>query len=251
MSLNSAMLAGVSGLISNSSALAAISDNIANVNTVGYKRNAVNFNNVVTSQSAGRYSAGGVQGKSTQYVSQQGLLQTSTSSTDIAISGDGFFVVSDSAAKSGNAFTRAGAFQLDADGYLKNPSGYYLQGWAVATDGKAEWKYTLPGAAAGSKLTIVDANGKTVWTGDLVDNGKGEHTVQWDGRDLKGQQLPDGGIYTARFEAQDANGANMPVTAQVTGLATRIQTIDGQTMLTVGSIKAPLTAVTGVQTAPS
>ena len=135
MSLNSAMLAGVSGLISNSSALAAISDNIANVNTVGYKRNAVNFNNVVTSQSAGRYSAGGVQGKSTQYVSQQGLLQTSTSSTDIAISGDGFFVVSDSAAKSGNAFTRAGAFQLDADGYLKNPSGYYLQGWAVKADG--------------------------------------------------------------------------------------------------------------------
>ena len=122
---------------------------------------------------------------------------------------------------------------------------------AVLTDGKAEWKYTLPGAAAGSKLTIVDANGKTVWTGDLVDNGKGEHTVQWDGRDLKGQQLPDGGTYTARFEAEDANGASMPVTAQVTGLATRIQTIDGQTMLTVGSIKAPLTAVTGVQTAPS
>jgi len=60
MSINSALLAGVSGLVANSSALAAISDNIANVNTVAYKRNQVNFGNVVTSQSVkGRYSAGG------------------------------------------------------------------------------------------------------------------------------------------------------------------------------------------------
>ena len=50
MSINSAMLAGVSGLVSNSSALAAISDNIANVNTTAYKRNQVNFANVVTAQ---------------------------------------------------------------------------------------------------------------------------------------------------------------------------------------------------------
>ena len=58
MSINSAMLAGVSGLVANSSALAAISDNIANVNTVAYKRNQVNFTNVVTAQAvAGRYSA--------------------------------------------------------------------------------------------------------------------------------------------------------------------------------------------------
>jgi hypothetical protein len=63
MSINSAMLAGVSGLVANSSALAAISDNIANVNTTSYKRNQVNFTNMVTSQSVGgRYSAGGVQG---------------------------------------------------------------------------------------------------------------------------------------------------------------------------------------------
>ena len=85
MSINSAMLAGVSGLVANSSALAAISDNIANVNTVGYKRNQINFANVVTGQSVrGRYSAGGVQGQPYQYVSQQGLLQTSSSPTDIA-----------------------------------------------------------------------------------------------------------------------------------------------------------------------
>jgi flagellar hook protein FlgE len=51
MSINSAMLSGVSGLVANSSALAAISDNIANVNTVGYKRSSANFSTLVTSQS--------------------------------------------------------------------------------------------------------------------------------------------------------------------------------------------------------
>jgi len=140
MSINSAMLAGVSGLVANSSALAAISDNIANVNTVGYKRNQVSFSNVVTGESVqGRYSAGGVQGKDYQYVSQQGLLQTSSSPTDIAISGDGFFVVTEKSQNLGPAdtrvFTRAGAFHVDADGYLQNTAGLYLQGWLADSTG--------------------------------------------------------------------------------------------------------------------
>ncbi|HEY3696969.1 flagellar hook protein FlgE [Phenylobacterium sp.] len=134
MSINSAMLAGVSGLVANSSALAAISDNIANVNTVGYKRNQVSFANVVTSQAlTGRYSAGGVQGVARQYVGQQGLIQSATSSTDLAISGDGFFVVGGKGAgltaADSRMFTRAGSFSVDADGYMKNAAGLYLLGW--------------------------------------------------------------------------------------------------------------------------
>lgn len=140
MSINSAMLAGVSGLVANSSALAAISDNIANVNTVSYKRNSVNFANVVTAQAVnGRYSAGGVQGINRQYVSQQGLIQASGSTTDLAISGDGFFVVSDKGAgltaADARVFTRAGSFSVDSDGYLVNNSKFYLQGWPVQADG--------------------------------------------------------------------------------------------------------------------
>jgi flagellar hook protein FlgE len=143
MSINSAMLAGVSGLVANSSALAAISDNIANVNTVGYKRNQINFANVVTGQSVkGRYSAGGVQGQPYQYVSQQGLLQTSSSGTDIAISGDGFFVVTDKSqgltAADSRMFTRAGAFHVDSDGFLQNTAGFYLQGWPVDSAGNVD-----------------------------------------------------------------------------------------------------------------
>ena len=98
MSINSAMLSGVSGLITNSSALAAISDNIANVNTTAYKRNQVNFANVVTAQAVkGRYSAGGVQAVTRQFVGQQGLITSASSPTDLGISGDGFFVVTQKA----------------------------------------------------------------------------------------------------------------------------------------------------------
>ena len=140
MSINSALLAGVSGLVANSSALAAISDNIANVNTVAYKRNQVNFANRVTSHSvAGRYSAGGVQGITRQVVSQQGLIQASGSSTDLAIAGDGFFVVTNKGLgvtpADARLFTRQGSFSVDADGFLVNDARLYLQGWPKLANG--------------------------------------------------------------------------------------------------------------------
>ena len=136
MSINSALLAGVSGLTANSSALAAISDNIANLNTTAYKRNQVDFSTMVTSQAVtGDYSAGGVQGTNQQFVSQQGLIQGASSPTDLAISGDGFFVTSTSTTAPASEFTRAGAFEPDANGFLVNDAGLYLQGWPVQTNG--------------------------------------------------------------------------------------------------------------------
>jgi flagellar hook protein FlgE len=140
MSINSALLAGVTGLSSNSTALAAISDNIANANTVGYKRVGVAFSSLVSpSATANMYSAGGVTSLARQFVSQQGTLQASASATDLAIAGDGFFVTTDSAngitAGSPRYFTRAGSFALDRDGFLVNAGGLYLQGWPADTDG--------------------------------------------------------------------------------------------------------------------
>ena len=134
MSINSAMLAGVSGLVANSSALAAISDNIANVNTVGYKRSSANFSTLVTSGSKNQtYSAGGVKAQTHQFISQQGLTQSTTSNLDLSISGAGFFVATEKpenlAATDTRSFTRAGSFQLDSLGYLRNDAGLYLQGW--------------------------------------------------------------------------------------------------------------------------
>ncbi|MBP9756363.1 MAG: flagellar hook protein FlgE, partial [Phenylobacterium sp.] len=127
-------------LVSNSSALAAISDNIANVNTTAYKRNQVNFANVVTAQAVkGRYSAGGVQAVTRQFVGQQGLITSASSPTDLGISGDGFFVVTQKAngltAADNRAFTRSGSFSVDADGFMVNDAKLYLQGWPVEDDG--------------------------------------------------------------------------------------------------------------------
>ena len=141
MSLNSAMLAGVSGLAANSAALAAISQNIANVNTVGYKRSQGEFQTLVNSQTrtGGSYSAGGVMSATRSFVSQEGQLQRTTENTDLAVSGQGFFVTTTQAENVGatdtRLFTRAGAFRVDDLGYLKNSAGLYLQGWPVDSNG--------------------------------------------------------------------------------------------------------------------
>ena len=140
MSINGAMLAGVSVLTANAAALSTISQNIANVNTVGYKRTAAEFSTVVNSQSQGTgYSAGGVQTSTRNYISQGGQLQRTVSSTDLGISGQGFFVTAQKAegldASDARLFTRAGAFQVDDFGYLKNTAGLYLQGWPVDAQG--------------------------------------------------------------------------------------------------------------------
>lgn len=141
MSINSAMMAGVSGLTANSAALAAISQNIANVNTVGYKRSAAEFQTVVNSQTYGAgYSAGGVLASARHYTSQNGQLQRGSTSTDLGISGNGFFVVTDKAENISvtdtRLFTRAGAFRVDSLGYLRNTAGLYLQGWPVDANGE-------------------------------------------------------------------------------------------------------------------
>jgi len=135
MSLYGALYSGVSGLAAQSSAMGAISDNISNVNTVGYKGTQVNFSTLVTKQvSLTNYSPGGVQSKPRTSVDVQGLLQATNSATDIALSGQGFFVVNE-AANPGDgdmfAYTRAGSFKVDKEGYLQNVSGWYLQGWPL------------------------------------------------------------------------------------------------------------------------
>lgn len=140
MSINSAMLSGVAGLIANSAALGAISDNIANSGTVGYKQNSTQFEDLVTATAAaGSYNSGGVQANVSQLINQQGQLQQTTSPTDLAISGDGFFVVSNSSAGTANnttpLYTRAGSFTANSQGYLVNSAGLYLQGWTANSQG--------------------------------------------------------------------------------------------------------------------
>jgi flagellar hook protein FlgE len=133
MSLFGAMTSGVSGLAAQSSAMGSIADNITNVNTVGYKGTRVDFQTLVTKQaSSSAYSAGGVQSHPRTGIDLQGLLQSSTASTNLAISGQGFFLVNESSTPGPSdqfLFTRAGAFYPDNEGFLRNTGGFFLQAW--------------------------------------------------------------------------------------------------------------------------
>ena len=135
MSLYGALFSGVSGLSAQSSAMGAISDNISNVNTIGYKSTDVNFQTLVTKQvSLTNYSPGGVQSKPRSGVDVQGLLQASNSSTDVGLSGQGMFIVNEAAEPVDGdmfAYTRAGSFKVDEEGYLQNVGGWYMQGWPL------------------------------------------------------------------------------------------------------------------------
>jgi len=137
MSLNGAMQTGVAALSAYSNALSVASANISNTNTVGYKAATADFSTLLASASTSSDSASAsVVSSSGQNVSNQGLLQTSTSSTDLAISGDGFFVVTPTAADTtSREYTRAGSFSTDSSGFLKNSAGLYLLGWKLDSDG--------------------------------------------------------------------------------------------------------------------
>ena len=94
MSLFGAMFSGVTGLRAQSQSLSIISDNISNLNTTGYKATVNQFSTLVTNQvSSTSYSSGGVLSHPVQLIDSQGLLEASESPTDVAITGQGFFVV--------------------------------------------------------------------------------------------------------------------------------------------------------------
>lgn len=140
MSIFGGLRSGVSGLFSQSQSMAMISDNIANVNTVGYKLNRPRFSTLVTTQaSESLFASGGVQSSVGREIDQQGLLQASTNSTDIAISGKGFYAVTDAVTLNSTTgvyeptgdifYTRAGEFRADKDGNLVNAGGFFLMGF--------------------------------------------------------------------------------------------------------------------------
>lgn len=172
MSLYGALFSGVSGLSAQSSAMGAIADNITNVNTIGYKGTTVNFKTLVTKQtSLTTYSAGGAQPKPRANVDIQGLLSATSSSTDLGISGQGFFIVNEAANPgSGNVwgYTRAGSFKLDDNGYLTNVGGYYLQAWPLSTyDGSASASLVKVGDNTYMKA-YQDKYGVTTYVNDNV-----------------------------------------------------------------------------------
>ena len=143
--------AGLSGLQANSGRLSVIGNNLSNLNTVGFKTSRVTFEDIFSQPGggAGVNGAGnpqqiglGTQTSSIQQIFSQGSMQTTTLVTDMALQGNGFFVLRDSSGA--QRFSRAGGFTFDKDGFMVNPAGHFLQGY-----------------------TQLDANGNVVASGSI------------------------------------------------------------------------------------
>lgn len=139
------MFAGVSGMRSHQMMMDVIGDNIANVNTSGYKSSRVVFQDTLSQMmrdgAAGTAATGstnpsqvglGVKVNAVDAVVTQGAIQNTGRPTDLAIQGPGYFVVS---TEGQTAYSRAGAFGLDDTGRVVDPSGAVLQGWLANPDG--------------------------------------------------------------------------------------------------------------------
>lgn len=140
MGLFGALTSGVSGLNAQGQAISVISDNLSNTNTIGYKSSRSLFAQLVTSSgvSGTAYNSGGVATTVQRDQNAQGSFISSTSKTDLAISGNGFFKVADNKVNGSSTsyyYTRAGSFSENKEGYLTNPDGLYLQGWKTDSDG--------------------------------------------------------------------------------------------------------------------
>jgi flagellar hook protein FlgE len=137
MGILSSLFTGVSGLNANGNALSVIGNNIANLSTIGFKSSRSVFADLISSSLGGAggaiqtglgVSLNGVQGNFSQ-----GSLSTTSNALDLAIDGNGFFVLRDT---SGAPFySRAGQFHLDAQSRIVDPSGFFLQGYQVNASG--------------------------------------------------------------------------------------------------------------------
>ena len=144
MSLLGAMNTAISGLTAQSNAFGNISDNVANSQTVGFKRIDTNFVDYLTTSTPSNNTPGVVLARPDYVNDVQGTIQQQENPLALAVAGAGFFAVSQPIGviagvpsfKPEQYYTRAGDFQMDANGYLVNSAGGYLNGWAVdATTG--------------------------------------------------------------------------------------------------------------------
>ncbi|MEW6542362.1 MAG: flagellar hook protein FlgE [Nitrospirota bacterium] len=138
MGILSSLFAAVSGLNATGNQLSVIGNNIANQGTVGFKSSRTTFADLVSSSlggGTGTLQTGiGVALTSIQANFTQGSLVTSGNALDMAVDGNGFFIMTDS--QGGTFYSRAGQFRLDSQNRVVNPNGLFLQGYQADSDGQ-------------------------------------------------------------------------------------------------------------------
>ncbi|WP_319778613.1 flagellar hook protein FlgE [Maridesulfovibrio sp.] len=153
MGLSASLFSGITGLQAHGDKMSVLGNNIANVNTVGFKSAKMHFEDAISqdmSTATGIAQVGrGVQVGAIYADYAQGSFETTSESTDLAIGGDGFFIVSPKDEDT-SYYTRAGNFRFDKDGYLTDPHGYVLQGWQVQDESSSQ-------VATGASVTTSNA----------------------------------------------------------------------------------------------
>ncbi|MBB1391108.1 flagellar hook protein FlgE [Shewanella sp. SG44-6] len=162
MSFNIAL----SGIAAAQKDLNTTANNIANVNTIGFKESRAEFADVYANSifSNSKTAVGG--GATTTQVAQQfhqGSLQFTSNSLDMAISGGGFFVTSSELGSQDQSYTRAGAFKVDSANYMVDSAGNFLQGFPVDEDGNS----TSVSLTTTQPIKIPDTAGSPVQTGNV------------------------------------------------------------------------------------
>ncbi|MFZ0132719.1 MAG: flagellar hook protein FlgE [Desulfobacterales bacterium] len=199
------LYAGISGLNANATAMTVVGDNIANVNTTAFKANRSSFANILSQSLGGGGSSDigrGVDFWGTTPMWSQGSMENTSSPTDLAINGRGFFMVNDT--NGGRFFTRAGEFTFDRNGDLRNPDGLVVQGYAVN------------GVAADGALSLGSIGDISVPGGSISPPvASSEFTTELN---LNAGAAP-GDIYTSAATFYDSLGNNIPVTFTFTNTA--------------------------------
>ena len=152
MSLFDSLNTAVSGLTAQSASFGNISDNVANSQTVGFKATNTSFEDYLTNSSATSNEPGAVVARPDYQNSVSGTITQTGNPLNLAISGQGFFNVSQAVSENNGTvvfnpqqeYTRAGDFSLDKDGYMVNGSGEYLNGWAANSAGALDQTKVVP-----------------------------------------------------------------------------------------------------------
>ncbi|MBU3949181.1 MAG: flagellar hook protein FlgE [Proteobacteria bacterium] len=223
MSISSGLFSGISGLNALGNAMTVIGDNIANVNTVGFKGSRVTFQDVLSQTVA--TTAGSAQvGRGTSLADisssfSQGSFESTDSSTDLAIGGSGFFMVRDPGTANNDYYTRAGEFRFDKDGNFVNPSDYIVQGWKL-DEATGQDQGTISDIKLSSFTSSPSETTKLSMIMNLnsssTNNSAGSNTalsVLWDGSDIAGEFLADTDYsYQTNLKVYDSLGSTHDIT---------------------------------------
>jgi flagellar basal-body rod modification protein FlgD len=117
---------------------------------------------------------------------------------------------------------------------------------ANLTAGQAQWTYNLPSAASDLKVQVMDAGGNVVAAVAPTDLTAGDHAFTWNGKDLTGAQLPDGGTYTLKVTATDPTGAAIASTNYVQGVVTGVTQANGSASITINGGAVDWTKVVSI-----